>query len=179
MKQLNASDDDPQVGQFRMVPCVKLWRYWYGLGPGAWLPVIGPEHEDAEIINFPDHHWHIDWRFVPKIFFESALGSRREQRPAFLHGIVITAMHTATVTPVARRMRMKRPMPAHAVQNYRRSVPWMKKLEAKFKDVVMKCRTCPHRGLPLGSVTDGKGNYVCTGHGLKWNARNGRLIARA
>lgn len=29
-----------------------------------WVPVLGPFHDDAEIIGFESRHWHVDYRFV-------------------------------------------------------------------------------------------------------------------
>ena len=29
-----------------------------------WIPVIGPFHDDAEIIGFNDRHWHMDYRLT-------------------------------------------------------------------------------------------------------------------
>lgn len=48
-----------EVGRFYLVNTVQRID-------GATLPIHGPLHEDAEIINFPHLHWHIDWRFVDK-----------------------------------------------------------------------------------------------------------------
>lgn len=30
------------------------------------VPTIGPEHDDAEIINFPFQHYHADWRYCTR-----------------------------------------------------------------------------------------------------------------
>ena len=48
------------TGKYYMVPHVR--GYWFNLLD--WYPVIGPRHEDREIIKFPHEHWHIDIRFL-------------------------------------------------------------------------------------------------------------------
>lgn len=69
-----------EIGKFYRVPTV--WGYNHGY-TGNW-PVLGPKHEDREIIEFDDHHYHIDWRFVDIEFFEAI--SRRFER-AMPYGI--------------------------------------------------------------------------------------------
>jgi hypothetical protein len=56
MKRVSEITDEPVVGKFYMVPCV--WYY------GEWMPVIGPRHDDKEVIGFTDKHYHKDVRFV-------------------------------------------------------------------------------------------------------------------
>lgn len=46
----------PEVGRRYSVPCI------YATDWKCWLPIFGPIHEDKEFIQFPDQHWHIDWR---------------------------------------------------------------------------------------------------------------------
>lgn len=49
----------PEVGKFYLVRCIDHPNV---KGNHRWLPVIGPWHEDAEIVGFSDHHFHYDWR---------------------------------------------------------------------------------------------------------------------
>ena len=51
---------EPVVGHYYLVPCLQAAK------PGLWLPIIGPEHEDAAIIKFPALHCHYDLRFFSK-----------------------------------------------------------------------------------------------------------------
>lgn len=32
------------------------------------VPILEPEHDDIEIIKFPQPHWHIDWRFMTEAY---------------------------------------------------------------------------------------------------------------
>lgn len=50
------------IGKRYRVPAV-LVAGWLSARHGfnGWLPITGPMHEDAEIINFPHLHYHVDW----------------------------------------------------------------------------------------------------------------------
>jgi hypothetical protein len=59
--------EEPQVGERYLVPVVRELR----VGPRGlrivgdlWVPVIGPLHDDTEIIGLPARHWHVDFRFA-------------------------------------------------------------------------------------------------------------------
>ncbi len=54
-------------------------------------------------------------------------------------------------------------------------ITWFTVLEAAYSDARMKCKTCPHRGLPLDGLPVKDGVITCTGHGLKWNIETGAL----
>ncbi|MFY0539938.1 sigma factor-like helix-turn-helix DNA-binding protein [Nannocystis pusilla] len=57
----------PELGRVYLVPCVYIDPAahvgYAGLLKG-WWPVIGPRHEDAEIVGFEPMHWHFDYRFL-------------------------------------------------------------------------------------------------------------------
>lgn len=60
-----ASPHPYEVGRFYEVPCVRA--VWLKIShKPQWWPVLGPAHTDAEIINFPYHHFHVDYRFLTK-----------------------------------------------------------------------------------------------------------------
>src|SRR6185369_16121551 len=52
-----------EIGKYYRVPAVRvaIWHRFVG-----WLPVIGPKHEDAEFVNFPHQHFHVNWHFAPE-----------------------------------------------------------------------------------------------------------------
>jgi hypothetical protein len=52
--------EPPVVGQFYMVPAIE---YPYCGLVDKWA-VLGPKHADAEFLQFTEHHYHIDARFL-------------------------------------------------------------------------------------------------------------------
>ena len=60
-----ASPQPYEVGRFYQVPCVRAVWLKMSFKP-QWWPVLGPAHTDAEIIKFPYHHFHVDYRFLTK-----------------------------------------------------------------------------------------------------------------
>ena len=52
-----------EVGKYYEVPHVRT--KWPGTGGRViWVPVLGPSHDDVEIIKFEHEHWHVDYRFL-------------------------------------------------------------------------------------------------------------------
>lgn len=171
----NTATDGYTVGQMYRVPCVRVSKHhWLGSG---WVPVIGPEHEDAEIVNFPYQHFHIDWRFVSDRGFRAAGGDGLI--PSRVLGIPVMRedTHSRAVIeegPMPMLRKCRRAMPAYP----RRPAltAWLHELEAKFANCKMTGMVCPHRGLPLvGAQTDGD-VVTCPGHGLRWNFKTGDLV---
>lgn len=159
------------------------------------VPLLGPVHEDREIINFPDYHFHIDWRFVkPRVFEamireqEVSIGFDATQKhypprlqmyePAHL----LMAMAAVAGGNIKRDVHRYRPMTLyreHAVFPDR--VRWLGSLEAKYASAKLRPNlVCPHRGISCAGVTcSGDGlKVVCPGHGLAWNRETGELIRR-
>ncbi len=54
--------EPPVVGRFYMVPVV---RYRFRRVVREW-PVIGPRHDDGDVLRFPYRHYHFDGRFLLK-----------------------------------------------------------------------------------------------------------------
>lgn len=51
-----------EVGSFYVVPCVRAG--WPNIDDKPrWWPILGPQHEDGEFINFPYQHFHVDYPF--------------------------------------------------------------------------------------------------------------------
>lgn len=151
--------EHPQIGRYYLVPCVD------------WIPVIGPWHEDAEDIGFHRWHYHRDVRFF----------TVDEMRPCSSLSLALALVVAPDSPPVVyRRRRMLREMPEFPLLSESgRKIDWLKRLEKRFSNVKMKCRLCPHRGMPLDQMKpDAEGNIVCHGHGLKWNVSTGQMIPR-
>lgn len=150
---------------------------------GRWRPVLGPLHTDAEIVNFPHEHWHVDWRFAPEAFWQGAARYAPAVSASKAHGVVVVhrrknSAELGTNGVLYRRfVRCLRPMPAYLPTDYH--VPWLAELEEDMasKGARMKCLKCPHRGLPLlDELTDAKGVVTCQGHGLRWRVKSGKLV---
>lgn len=157
---------DFAIGRFYRVPCVQTAKPLFGKPVGTWIPVIGPEHEDAEFIEFPEVHWHIDWRFVSARSFEWYSDDWR------VLNWPISMKNTSGI--VARKLlRCKRPMPVHDQSR----IPWLRQLEAAYADCSLpKSMICPHRGLPLAGCPIRNGVVICPGHALAWNVETGGLV---
>lgn len=61
IERLSDLREPPVVGRFYLVPVVRDYPYF---GRVDIWPVLGPKHEDAEFINYPHHHYHLDARFL-------------------------------------------------------------------------------------------------------------------
>lgn len=181
-----------EVGKRYSVPCLKTVKNhaWDRLWRGEWIPVIGPEHQDAEIIGFPWKHWHIDWRFVSKRVFERTLSQKLSREAGNVFNFVLQRFavqqendgtkyetgepfHLGEV--VMRRAMCRRAMPGYP---YHRAT-WLPALAKACSGMKMKNMVCPHRGMPLKGC-DTTGDVVtCPAHGLRWNVKTGDLVTEA
>ena len=191
MQRVDEMTEAPVVGRMYLVPCIViaaadcameekyLMRTW---------PVMGPVHEDRQLIGFQPLHVHIDPRFVTErehgrgpyvlgrpLCFENHEGS------SFLHG------KPPPVTYRRRRCRREMPLWGEIAKVRGRTnpngglLPWTKALEAAFAGHRIKpdCRVCPHRGFPLGGLPVAEDGAVeCPGHGLRWHHETGLLMPR-
>jgi hypothetical protein len=161
---------DLVLGKFYRVPAVLVSKWWEFHG---WLPVIGPKHEDAEFVNFPWEHFHIDWRFAPERVWRSHIdwptegshfGSpiqcpdRRGER-IILQG------------PELRRMKYKRAPGPFPVKRAK----WLPAMQERFACAKLVNGACPHRGIPVSAMHRDGDVLTCPGHGLRWNAVTGEL----
>lgn len=171
-----------EVGRYYQVPCVRSPATPAGFGKDEWAPVIGPLHEDKEIIGFAKLHFHWDLRFLSQRnlirylpSWNTTLSSWSIERTALIY--VVT---DASEGPVLRLRKCQRLMP---------DFPWerpswgsiQQRLEQKYCSFQVNPENpvCPHRGLPLVGVPDHGGVVVCSGHGLSWNLRTGLLAPKA
>lgn len=194
-KDAGAMSANWKVGEYYHVPCVKLAQVVIfhhlirGLDKGEFIPVIGPKHEDAEVIGFPDEHWHIDWRFMKRDLYDQFVerwqgkSSRVEgAEQMVLSNVVRSALTDGKVH--TRRLMMLREMPVspNAISaeewplKWSGKPDWFAELEVKYAEARSRCGLCPHRGLPLVKQ-DAGGRWVCSGHGLAFDALDdGRLV---
>lgn len=74
---------------------------------------------------------------------------------------------------------MMRPMPVFPAFLDGNKIHIASVLEEQFKDVKLKCKTCPHRGMSLEQLPVAvDGTVVCNGHGLKWHLETGSMVPR-
>lgn len=137
---------------------------------GKILPIHGSLHEDRQVIGFPDEHWHIDWRFV---------GERLYREYWFAGGGYLMPWawpisYQCSDTEVTRRRLMCKRQFGPYMPSER--IPWLKKLELKYKNARMKNFICPHKGLPCNATPIENGIIVCRGHGLAFNVETGALV---
>ena len=170
------------IGEFYDVPAVK-WSadmdrgrsrstsapYWF---PGI-IPIMGPAHNDAEFIHFPEDHWHCDWRFVDERRWRRAVFySIGEPEYGRALGKPISVKNTTgEILRVRRQCRRAHPIFPGFAQ-------WLPALEAAYRDQNARCGVCPHRGIRLAGAPVVNGARVCPGHGLAFNVETGALQPR-
>lgn len=163
----------PVFGRRYLVPHVRLRDeaiatamrmnpHW--VRPRSCWPVLGPVHEDAAIIGTPDLHYHLDPRFLCPVdeatwgpagdVFRIVMGTRMVEAEALLPATCWSS----------------------TIEYPRHRMSWLPRLEEAYAEARVDCRTCPHRGVYLGSLqADEHGAVTCPGHGLSWNLKTGRL----
>ena len=158
------------IGKFYKVPAVRVatWHKFVG-----WLPVIGPMHEDAEFVNFPWQHFHINWGFVPNCIWDK-IGNALYPGHHFAWPIQCPDGHGKRVIlegPVMKRMKYKRDPGRFPVEAAR--AKWLVRLEQSMACAKLINGVCPHRGIPVSAMHREGDILTCPGHGLQWNAITG------
>jgi len=169
----------PIVGRYYLVPCVEIRLAGFGWSRGFW-PVIGPEHEDAKLLNFSQRHFHVDARFLT--------APQLAEVSRFRHGVFSNPICTSSRidgrrlpgwrAPTLRKRLCQREQPAYPARGLPELVP---ELPAAFVQAKVKCGRCPHKGLPLSSLPREPGTDIvtCPGHGLRWDLASGALMRKA
>lgn len=179
------TDLPPVIGQRYKVPTV--FGYLYGQYK-PW-PVLGPRHDDKEIIGFELVHYHLDLRFVNPADYRHLCHFGPPHRHV-LHDMPVpgqTKPGNFPLGPVVFRWRKyyrETPVfpqlaaewssqPSYPAE---RSAPWMNLLEKAYEghrlglDLI-----CPHRGASLKNMPVVDGCITCPLHGLQWDAATGEL----
>src|SRR6476469_4725396 len=130
--------EPPVVGELYLVPCVRVGaaNFW----TRRYVPILGEFHWDKEIINFPEEHVHIDFRFLNNHEFDRI-------NDHLLFGKVISRQFVELERWEERRCNRK--MPGFPEQSEKVKISWMKDLENAYKDQQVICGRCPHRGINL------------------------------
>ena len=91
-----------EVGRYYEVPCVRArWCHW----KPAWVPVLGPWHNDEKLLAFKPDHYHPDLRFVSDAMLARASGSPAAPRsgsPQAYPIVVEQIMPTTQPDPASR-----------------------------------------------------------------------------
>ncbi|MDB6104121.1 MAG: hypothetical protein JWO52_4120 [Gammaproteobacteria bacterium] len=156
------------IGKFYEVPAVYA-RDWWGFD--GWIPVLGPMHEDAEIVGFPWQHFHIDWRFARRNLFDFVANIKG---PQLVYASPIqcpdrSGKRVIAEGPILKRMTYKRELlPFPRMPN-----TWVPVLAKKYACTKLVNGLCPHRGIPVSAMHREGDILTCPGHGLQWNAITG------
>ncbi|HWL09770.1 MAG TPA: Rieske 2Fe-2S domain-containing protein [Planctomicrobium sp.] len=160
-------------GKFYRVPCVEaMWKHRVGI-----YVVIGPKHDDAEIIRFPEQHWHMHAKFAPDW---AMTGIHRSG----VHDVFSMPIHTHSETRYEEEFEAR--FIGYRVRKCRREMPvnpfpgragWHKELTNHYaeKSLNLKRPVCPHRGVDLSCVPVRNGCITCPLHGLMFDTQTGRV----
>lgn len=159
-----------EVGKYYMVKCVRLVNQNLAHDFRGWVPVIGPEHEDAKYIGFKPTHFHVDWRFASGELWRSRGGNYNALRA--LGSVLNTSSREGEKREYevsTRKLKCKRPPPTWPAGK-------LEALHEAYADCPLKPgHVCPHKGIHLDPFADEDGIAICPGHGLVWNLRENRL----
>lgn len=180
----------PEIGKFYLVPTV---HYLYCESDRIW-PVIGPKHTDAEIIDFPEPHYHVDARFLDAAQAR-VLNRYSKWRKKFLAFDGPALALTVAGAPIAEPRywgycENARPLPGIVYRRRcARIIPYVN-LQARWHVTLRRHYAgarliqtehgliCPHKGAPIGSVApDERGLIVCPLHGLCFDPITLRAVA--
>lgn len=164
------------IGKFYSVPTV------HGLFGYKWddWPVLGPAHDDQEIIGFPYVHYHYDFRFFNADQWAFALRYTGGTPNKMVMSHNPDCPETKLGAIAFRRRKCAREYPRFPLPTYKGKWGWLPALIEKYKDAVVKDWICPHRGASLrGLPVDEAGCVTCPLHGLRWNIETGQMAERS
>lgn len=155
-------------GKYYRVPTVQaFWREKWGI----WV-IHGPWHEDADVIGFRDHHYHLHPQFNKSIhvWLMFAYPLHNYPEDSSVKQAKGTSLEVGPV--VMRRRKCVREMPAYPARP-----PWLPRLKQAMRDRQLRMnphtRICPHRGADLSHVPERDGCVQCPLHGLTWSIETG------
>lgn len=161
--------DKVEVGRFYLAPTVK---HRFGLFVRDW-PIIGPLHEDKEVIGLGAYHYHFDFRFLDNDVMNWMI-----KRFGYEHKFVLS-QHSLEdplqFQPVIyKRRKCRREFNRWPVE----MVPWYPALVEKYKDQHLgPAMICPHKGASLKGVQVKDGCVQCPLHGLIWDVKTGEMVS--
>ena len=176
------------------VRCIRATAEVWDKETTLWWPITGRWHEDAEIIEFPTWHFHVDWRFTTDN--ERAIAARSTRiilskvitgsmiRPIGTHepdetktkgtrGTLPRAHPETWIRNEIRKIRKEQP------EGWPNNTRWLEKLEEKYANAQLGGTNgwiCPHRGANLETFAKpGTTTVQCPLHGLRWCTKTGKL----
>lgn len=168
--------DTVEAGTAYLVPTlnVRTWKMS--------VPILEPEHDDIDVIRFPQTHWHIDWRFTTEAFLDhytrvqATKHSRIVPPDQRFTGLIIVRSHQGEVmtdgTVTTASLTCRRQSPDFPVT-------WFtSELENRYSQAKAKNMICPHRGINLRGQPIECGRVTCPGHGLQFDIESGELVRR-
>lgn len=181
----------PVVGRRYLVPTVAYpwlcsWNERSIAAATRPWPVFLPKHEDAEHLNFPHQHYHVDPRFLNKADARRAAAYHvAPPAPDLKAGLEYTAQRM----PLYIRGRDDHPPVVWMARRCFRSeityrfggYPTIQKLRDHYHgQQCAKGRSgwvCPHKRYPLGSIAaDENGILTCPLHGLQIDSKTGHVV---
>jgi hypothetical protein len=165
----NPSPVNCVIGRYYNLPCINLGSkashhsFW-----GEWVPLIGPPHQDKEIVNFPYWHIHTDTRFLT--LDDSYRSSYASGAPVcfggpspYLDKVYEDLINNSTLQ--VKRLQCRRAKPLAFP-----FAPWRKELQNAYADSHAVDGICPHRGIAIACGHRlAPGLRQCPGHGLVWS----------
>ena len=187
-----------RIGHRYRVPVVR--GHWHGMLRAHVWPVIGPVHDDADHLDFPQRHWHLDGRFLSDWNWQTVgyhaarvLSGPRIQVTGNFAGLpmgwkgcaaIVLLQHPAgdhrmdSVPLPPRRLPLRRQPPPELHRYYDRFTfqGRFTALQHAYRNHRLRGPVCPHRGANLtGQPLDPDGCITCPLHGLRWHVRSGAL----
>lgn len=162
-----------EVGKFYLVPTVLVPTLPQRI---SIVPVVGPLHEDMELIGVPDKHLHPDRRFVSKHWLEYYNLGKRMGHWSPVYAYRWRNQDTGMRDNGRLSLKCKNIVDSFPIDG----VPWLPRLENAYAgETLREGMICPHRGISCrGVVVDSQNCVVCPGHGLQWNITTGQLVSR-
>lgn len=182
----------PVVGRYYMVPAVYA-EPRYDSPKAMWVPVLGNEHDDIEIFDFPQKHYHFDFRFCSDSLLD--LYNIQDIELDGFNSVLVVAQLLLDGQPTLKRFKCHRAMPEFPIYIRRESRklyildedvieerikinPTVPELEKAFKSHKVVCNRCPHKGLDLSLIPFNQhGLRVCPLHGLA-SDKDGNIVRR-
>ncbi len=170
-----------EIGRYYDVPTVyaeycRVTAYW---------PVIGEFHQDAEILEFPYWHWHLDARFVDAKSYNHLSRGWMRKLPGRLERalpVMLLPNSSVRITPETKPavvMKRRKCVRSFVDAPYMDDAVWMADLEAAHARKQLANGHCPHRGADLSTLPiDRHGCVECPLHGLRWHVETGRMVTR-
>ena len=170
------------IGKMYKVPCIHVEPRYIGLNE---VPVLGKKHTDP-ILDFPQEHYHIDWRFVPDAAYDLATLNRSRTPLSRVVCNTHRFEHGLLNDPAPRWRKCRRQMPDFpslvtykTVREYPKTARLWEALEADQRNRCNRLidgHICPHRGIDLRPFAKDDGTVICPGHGLRWNLTTGEML---